>query len=294
MQRRIVAVLVLCGLLAIADAKLVATYLSGSDADTSPIPAATLTPTGAASSGAADSSSATTGPGDAHVEKVSIAALSATRAWRAASAIRCSPGVRAATFGYSADGGMHWTRKKVPMKTVSDLSSVGDQVVATGTDPSCKPAAYVLSATDEPRDAILAPSWVIDPIDPTALIASGNRVANGPCPGAVVDVAGSSPSDVVALCSDHSARQSRDKGMTWRPVGGASDAFSVAAVSAATFTASRATCGIAVGPLAGGDTARCVAGTKDWSGPGDMTIVDGTIWLATSDRALTTPLAASP
>lgn len=291
MQRWKVAVLVLCGLLAAVDVWLAAGLLGPDTADTAHTPVATGPRVPGPTTSAPTTSAPTTSA--QKMEKVTIAAISDTRAWRAASPVRCSRGIRAATFGYSADGGKHWTTKKVPMVTVSSLSSVGDQVIATGTNSACESAAYVLSSTAAPQVAVLSPTWVVDPVDPTALMASGNRVPRKPCSGKLLDIAANSPSDVVALCDDHSVRHSTDKGASWQPAGGGSDAIAVARVSTAIYTASRARCGITVGALAGGRTPQCVAGTKKWSGPADMTIVNGTIWLASSDRALTKPLNAS-
>lgn len=57
------------------------------------------------------------------------------------------------------------------------------------------------------------------------------------------------------------------------------------------YAATRAACGISVAALSDKGAANCVANTRDWSGPVDITIVDGTLWLATPDKAVTAPVA---
>ncbi|GGB31348.1 hypothetical protein GCM10011492_22480 [Flexivirga endophytica] len=295
MPRPNAAMLLLVGLVA-ADVVLVTGAIRSTHVDTAQMARAMDSATAPTSAAPSPKGSAATATAQSETKsgsgKVIVAALSDKRAWRAvSSSVICSPDSEAADIGRSQNGGKDWTTVKVPLNTVSGLSYAGGRVIATGMDASCQPAAYALSSSDAPSVTTKEPTWVIDPADPTKLMSSGGSVAKQPCSSGLLDIAANSKSDVVALCGDHSIEHSTTAGDSWQQERGGSKVLAIATGTNTIFTASRAKCGISVAAVPGGDNTNCVAGTKDWSGPVDMTIVGGTVWLATADDAVTEPVA---
>lgn len=217
MQRPSAAVLLLAGLIA-ADVVLVTGAVRSTHVDTTALARAMESSAAAAGATGSTAPDGTTSAAAAAPPsgKVSLAALTSTRAWRAASgSVRCSPGAKPADIGHTGDGGRHWTRVEVPLTTVAGPSYADGRIIATGTDAGCRPASYALSSTSTPRTTTKAPAWAIDAADPTRLLSAGSRVAQQPCAGGLLDVAANSSTDVVVLCGDHSVRHSTDGGATW-------------------------------------------------------------------------------
>lgn len=301
MERPSAAVLLLAGLVA-ADVVLVTGAVRSTHVDTTALARAlesssTTVPSAAspASSGSSSAAGTSTPAGTTRGPtggKVTLSALTGTRAWRASSAaVRCTTGTEPAAIGHTEDGGKHWTSVTVPLTTVSGLSYADGRIIATGTDSSCKGRTYALSSTFAPRTTTTTPAWSIDPADPTQLLSSGNPVADQPCSSGLLDIAANSPADVVALCADRSVRHSTDGGSSWNRATSPSGVLAIATGNDTVYAATRAACGIAVAPLDGKGTPNCVAGTANWSGAVDITIVGGTLWLAASGKAVTAPVA---
>ncbi|WP_446667100.1 hypothetical protein [Flexivirga sp. B27] len=294
MRRPSAAVLLLTGLVAV-DMVLVTGAVRSTHVDTARIArsmekqaSSTGSPTGSSTASAATTPAASTNTSG----KVVVAAVSAERAWRASStSVVCTPGSDAVHLEHSDDGGAHWTATKLPMNTVSGLSYAGNALVATGTDRSCEPTAYALSSRRAPRSTTAEPTWTIDPENPTKLRKSGDPVAEQPCRSAILDVATNSSTDLAVLCGDHSVQHSTDAGRSWQKAGDGSDVLAIATGHNVIYVVTEAKCGIAVAPATADHPTKCVAGTKDWSGPLDATIVVGTLWLATADDAVTEPVA---
>ncbi len=295
MPRRSAAIVLLVGLVA-ADVVLVTGALRSNHVDTSQLAQAAAENTASPASSPSPSGSATTssgtGTGQALLGKVTVSALNSTRAWRAATpSMLCTSNARAATIGHTQDGGNNWTTVHVPMTTISSLSYANGRIIATGLNSSCKPATYALSSTLPPSKVTTQTTWAVDPTDVTKLLSSGNPVPQQPCATGVLDVAANSPSDVVVLCADGSVQHSTDTGASWKKTKPQPGIVAIATGPSSVYTATRTTCGIAVSSKTTAATNNCVTGTKDWKGPVDMTIVSGTVWLATTNAAVTAPLS---
>lgn len=298
MPRPSAAVFLLAGLVA-ADAVLVTGALRSTHVDTAKLALADATNTAAPETGAPSTGSSPTGSSPATtpkataalLPKVIVLALTNDRAWRAASSsLHCTSSSKAAQVERTDDGGRNWARIRVPLTAVNGLAFVGTQLIATGLDSSCKPATYALSATAAESSG-LQPTWGTDPSDVSALLTTGKPVGKEPCSSGVVDLAVNSVSDLVALCSDGSIRHSTSTGSSWQKVDSRPGVVAIATDSGSIYTATRTACGISVGKAGGGDTKRCVSGTKKWQGATDMTIVGGTVWLVSADHAVTEPVA---
>lgn len=289
MPRRAAAIALLSGLI-VADVVLVTGALRSTHVDTSQLAqaAAAHTASPASTPPPADVASGASAGAGLPQGKVTIAALSNTRAWRAATpSMACTKGAKNATIRRTQDGGKDWTSVQVPMTTVSGLSYADGRILATGLDSSCHRTSYALSSTSEPTKVTTTPAWGIDPSAMTRLLASGKPVTKQPCSSGLLDIAANSASNAVVLCGDHSIRTTTDAGASWKRQKAGSGVIAIATDPSAIFTATRAKCGIAVSATSSGTSANCVAGTKNWKGSVDMTIVGGTVWLVSADAAVT-------
>lgn len=296
MPRRSAALVLLVGLIG-ADVVLVTGALRSTHVNTAQLAreaaaeTASPAPSDTPSDGATPTT-ATAATGASLLGKVTVAGLTSTRAWRAATpSMACTKGAKKATIGHTEDGGQHWTDVQVPMSTVAGLSFAGGKIIATGLDSSCQPTTYALTSHSTPQKVGTKPSWAIDPTDLTKLLSSGDPVTKQPCKSGVLDVAANTASNVVALCADGSVQHSTNSGTSWKSTGPRPGALAIATNSNAVYTATRTKCGIAVSSKTADNTTNCVSETKKWKGAVDLTVVDGTVWLVGSDTAVTEPVA---
>lgn len=293
MPRPSAAAFLLAGLI-VADVVLVTGALRSTHVDTAALARAAATETASPDPAAPTTRSAkttATSADEALGDKVTITALTNTRVWRAVSpSMTCTSRATDAAISHTEDGGKHWTSVQAPMATVTGLSYADGRIIATGLDAACKATTYALSSTAAPRKVAAAPSWAINPIDLTKLLTSGKPVKNQPCTTGLLDIAANSNSDVVALCADGSVQHSINTGASWQRTNTRPGTLAIATGADSIFTATRTKCGIAVSATSAGTT-NCVPGTKDWTGPVDMTIIGGTVWLATSDATATERVA---
>jgi len=294
-MRRSGVALLLLALLIVADIVLVTGALRSTHVDTSkyaqaaPAPSGDVTDTPAPATATATAASAGTRP---RASRVVVAGLTSTRAWRAITHVSaCSDGARHATIGHTEDAGKRWTTVKVPLVTVSGLSYANGAVVATGLDTSCEPTTYALTANSAPGKTSSSAGWVIDPSDPTELETSGQPVAEQPCADGLRDVATNSGSDVVALCANGAVEHTTDTGATWNELSKSDGVSAIATGTDSVYVAGSSACGISVRSV-DANTTGCVDGTAKWSGPIDITVVGGTLWLVSDTAAITVPVSS--
>lgn len=238
---------------------------------------------------ASPSASPTAKPVAKNAGKVIIVGVNAQRAWRAVTTqTECRTGAKHAKVDYTTDGGTTWTKVDGPLVMISGMGLVGADMVATGLDDTCSAATYAFSSTKHPVTSTETLDWGVAPHSDKTLDASGRHAPSQPCADGILDVATDSPSYVTVLCRSGAVMRTTDAGTNWTKQAEAKGALAIATDGKHTvYTVTSAHCGLLVSRAGGPTGAKCVPGP---SGPADLSIVDGTQWLATGTRAWSSPL----
>lgn len=257
------------------------------------------------STGTPSPSTSTTSPGDTSPSptsstsatptgKVIVAALNDARAWRASTEGPCRSGGTPATFDFTRDGGATWTTTPVPLVTVSAMSLVGSDMVATGLDSACRPATYSFSSSSAAQPVSQTLPWAIAADSDSTVQIAGTSAPTQPCADGVLDIGADSTSYATVLCAGGTIERTRDSGATWSTYASVPGAVAIATDATHTvYVVTRQSCGLAVAPAeSSGSTVSpgCVDGSAGATGPVDLSISGGTQWLVTGTKAWRTPL----
>ncbi len=227
---------------------------------------------------------------------VIVVGLGPQRAWRAVTAsATCSKHDPRVKVGHTDDGGKTWETVDVPMTAVSGMEYRAGRIIATGLNGSCRPVRYALTSAESPEVTDQVPTWSVDPKDRTVLETDGSPASRQPCSGDVLDVAGTSPQRATVLCDGGRVARTTDGGKSWAKLGKAPGvvALAVTATRHTVYVAQPGSCGLEVATLTKsiGGKAACPEGARDTHPPADLSIVGGTLWLATGSDATALPVA---
>ncbi|NUR16355.1 MAG: hypothetical protein HOQ13_08585, partial [Dermatophilaceae bacterium] len=223
-----------------------------------------------------------------------VAALDATRAWRATVGSCAAGGARVEV---TTDSGATWTRVRSPARAVArvqPLSTSGAFVIGAGTD--CTPRQFATKDAGQSWDPPTAVSggWARRLDEPTQVLTPRSARAT-PCgAAAVVDLARTSATQAEALCAGGSVVATTDGGLTWADAGNAPGAVSLG--TRVTGGGTLSTYAVRVVPACqgyqvvrvvadqGADPVACVRGESVAPGQVGLSVTGTAAWIVAGDQ----------